>query len=232
MLRIGFAKGRGAAESIDLMRSAGVLVPAEFRACRMTMHHVPQHDVDCFILRGEDIPPLLASGHLDAAVASSIVLDEHAVDGARRVGAVLDIGLCRLSLIVPWDPALPQHTGPGRLCTRYPRTAARLLAACGAGGWEIRRLAGCVEAGLFLGLSDAIVDIVETGWTLKALALREHRVLCSVQHQVRLRSQGADPLPRMRALMPEVLWESEPESIRSAAPASRAPSLGRGSSEL
>src|SRR5262249_41426524 len=79
-LRIAFQKGRGAADALDLMPPAGVLIPDEFRAGRITMIRLAEHDVDCFILRGDDIPPLLTSGHLDAAIASSIVFDEHASD--------------------------------------------------------------------------------------------------------------------------------------------------------
>jgi ATP phosphoribosyltransferase len=196
---------------MDLMRASGVQLPNDFRACRITVHRVPEHCLDVFILRGEDLPSLLASRHLDAAVGSSIVFDEHDVDRACRVGAVLDIGDCRLSLIERHDArfAREMETGGRLLCTRYPRTAARLLAEYGDGAWDIHALSGCVETALFLGLSDAIVDIVETGWTLQALALREQRILCTVRHQIRLRSEGSELLSRLRALMPQVAWRSD-----------------------
>jgi ATP phosphoribosyltransferase len=200
MLRIGFAKGRGAAECMDLMVAGGVRLPDELRAGRMTVHRVPEHELACYVVRGDDLPSLLAAGYLDAAIGSSIVFDEHA--GETTLAAVLEIGRCRLSLITlgPDAPAGP------RLCTRYPRVAARWLGDHD-GAWHMHVLHGCVEAGLFLGVCDAIADIVETGWTLRTLGLHEQRALCVVQHQVRVRPDNLDVRDRLRALMPSAAWE-------------------------
>ena len=57
-----------------------------------------------------------------------------------------------------------------------------------------------------VGAVDAIVDIVETGWTLHALALRERRVLCNVGHEIRIRPDRDDVIPRLRQLFPTVDW--------------------------
>jgi ATP phosphoribosyltransferase len=201
-LRIGFAKGRGAGEAMQLMEAGGVQVPEELRSCRVTVHEIGERDLACYVVRGDDLASLLAAGALDAAVGSSIVFDEHD-EGSTCVAASLEIGRCRLSLIRPAEHAIRGH----RLCTRYPRAAMRLLDDA---SWTVRTLRGCIEAALFLGLSDAIVDIVETGRTLRTLKLHEERVLCPVQHEVRIRGDARDRqdvLERLRLLMPRVCWE-------------------------
>jgi ATP phosphoribosyltransferase len=202
MLRLGFAKGRGAAECMDLLAGSGLCVPEEVRAGRRTVYRVPDRKLVCFVVRGEDLPGLLAAGHLDAAFGSSIVFDERAAH-ATRVVLPLDIGRCRLSLLTH-GPSAPAGR---RLCTRYPRVAMWRLGDA-AGAWSIRVLHGCVETGLFLGLCDAIVDIVETGWTCRELRLHEQRVLCTVQHQVRVGVDRGDVVHRLREFMPGASWAS------------------------
>jgi ATP phosphoribosyltransferase len=194
-LRIAFGKGRGAASCIRLLEAGGIGVPDDFAAGRLTRYVAPAHDIECYLVRGEDLPGLLASGHVDVAVGSSILFDEHGGADLVRT-ARLTAGLCRLSLITLVDA----EPAGRRLSTRYPQTAARLLA--NGTGWKVRRMRGCVETTLFLGLADAIVDIVNTGWTVRTLSLHERMILCPVQHEVRLRHDRLDYLDRVRALLP------------------------------
>jgi ATP phosphoribosyltransferase len=64
-----------------------------------------------------------------------------------------------------------------------------------------------VESALFLGLCDAITDIIETGWTLRTLSLHEREVLCHYNHSIWLRRYDSQRLiSKLEVLMPSVVW--------------------------
>lgn len=197
--KIAFAKGRGAADVMRLMEPSGARFPAEVLSGRLTVHRAPTQGFDAFVVRGDDVPALLSSGAIDVAIASSIVFEEHERDASRAVSR-LGIGECRLSVIARDGVDVSEKA---TVYTRYPRVCRRRLETS---TWRIKKWHGCVEASMFLGISDAIVDIVETGWTLHALALRERRVLCNVGHEIRIRPDRDDVIPRLRQLFPTVDW--------------------------
>jgi ATP phosphoribosyltransferase len=119
------------------------------------------------MVRGRDIPNLLAQHVIDAAIVGRDVVEESGVP--LWSGESLGFGTCRLMLAVPQGA----EAGQGRLrriATRYPRITRRWLSLRRMEA-EVLTLAGAVEAAPWLGLADAIVDVVETGATLQANGL-------------------------------------------------------------
>jgi ATP phosphoribosyltransferase len=202
--RIAFAKGRGAAECIRLLEGRELTIPPAFYNGKLTAYSAPALDLLCVIVRGRDISQLLEQGHVDAALGSNLIFEEYGSPHTYPA-ASLDIGACRLSLITRNErPAENLRT----ICTRYPNLTTRRLNGLAA-DVRILQWSGCVESALFLSLCEAITDIIETGWTLNALSLREHEVLASFNHGIWLRRNDRKScINKLEALMPSVVWDA------------------------
>jgi ATP phosphoribosyltransferase len=171
-MKLGISKGRGFLDCIQLLAEAGISVPADFRSGRLPIFNDPKLDLVCAQTRAGDLPWLLDQGFLDVAITSPIIMEEYGSAGLVEL-APLNIQICRLSLI---GELARGQVPPRRVCTRYPRVTlnrARSLMP----GTEIIRLSGSHEISLSLGFADAIVDVVESGWTLQAMRLVEWEVL-------------------------------------------------------
>jgi ATP phosphoribosyltransferase len=155
-------------------------------------------------VRGRDIPRLLAEKHIDAAIGSCLLFEEYDSSEVFQAAA-LNIASCRLSLITLNEGSEKNWRSIG---TRYPHLTKKLLK-------NIRplpsliELSGCVESALFLGMCDAITDIVETGWTLDRLSLHEREVLATFGHGIWVRLQDRHSyISKLEELMPSVDWKS------------------------
>lgn len=213
--RIAFAKGRGAAECIRLLEGRELVISPAFYNGKLTAYSAPELDLLCVIVRGRDISQLLEQGHVDAAVGSNLIFAEY---GSKDIypAASLDIGTCRLSLISRDE----KPEGKFRtICTRYPNLTTKGLNGLKS-DVRILQWSGCVESALFLGLCEAITDIIETGWTLKALSLREHEVLSTFNHGIWLRRSDRHLcIKKLETLMPSVAWDAEPpQTLGGAVP--------------
>lgn len=208
--RLAFAKGRGAEQSMRLLEANGLVLPAALHAGKLPVWSAPQMDLLCVVVRGRDIVNLLQHGHVDAAIASNLIFEEYATDDIVPV-ASLDIGVCRFSLIT-------QDLRPKRelrkICTRYPRLTTKKLKDISS-DTEILELHGCVESGLFLNVCDGITDVVETGFTLRSLALQEREILHSVNHEIRVRSMNLHlHTEKLRTLMPSLEWSVDEARLK------------------
>ncbi len=177
--RLAFAKGRGAAECIRLLQHDEIQLPPAFYDGRLTVHQVPRLDLLCLLLRGYDSVNMLRAGQVDAVVGSELLFAEYGGDDLYQA-IEFEVGRCRFSLItMNGTPARPLD----RVATRYPKLTRRLL-----GETEpqpaIVEFSGSVETALFLGLSEVIADVIETGQTLKLLSLEERTVLATFRHGV------------------------------------------------
>lgn len=193
-LRIAFAKGRGAAECAGLLEADGVGLPPEFLAGRLAIHRTAQ--LECYLLRGRDAPAMLAAGRVDVVFASSVVFEEHDRDGGLR-HTDLEIGRCRLALLSRAPRPLESLTV---VATRWPRLTAARLEALGLAP-RLTVMEGCLESALFLEAADAVVDAVETGWTLRTLELHELAALGSAAHAAWVRPGDAVTSARLSAML-------------------------------
>lgn len=177
VLRLALAKGRLLAPTLERLARAG-LVPAEGDARRLL---VPSTDgaAEFLTVKPQDVPIYVASGAADLGVTGTDVLRESNADVLEPLE--LGFGLCRLVVAAPAStpyPALPGGLTP-RLATKYPRLARAHFAARGR-AVEIIEIQGSVEVAPLLGLSDWIVDLVDTGNTLRANGLTERDTLLQV----------------------------------------------------
>jgi ATP phosphoribosyltransferase len=117
-------------------------------------------------VKTHDVPTYVEAGVADAGVAGLDVLVEHRPDVLQPLD--LGFGRCRLAVAAPEGTAYPQPPGAGtpRVATKYLETARRFFAERGT-QVDLVRISGSVELAPLLGLAHWIVDLVETGRTLR-----------------------------------------------------------------
>jgi ATP phosphoribosyltransferase len=174
VISLAVPRGRLFEQLLPILRTTGV--PAELEdqdARRLT---VERGNWRLLFARPHDISLFVERGVADYGFAGKDLLLEE----PRQVVEALDLGVgaCRLVLAVP-GPLNGNGLPPvRRVATKYPRLASRLLAEAGF-TVEVLTMHGSVESAPALGLADGIVDLVQTGATLKANGLVEALTLLS-----------------------------------------------------
>ncbi|KAJ8598896.1 hypothetical protein CTAYLR_010762 [Chrysophaeum taylorii] len=128
-----------------------------------------------------DIAKYVGEGEVDIGITGEDILAESDVEV--DVLLKLGIGKCRLSVQAPVGKFKSSEELAGkRIATSFPRLAGRHFAALESGSKEptkIKVISGSVEAACGLGLADAVVDLVETGTTMKAAGLERSPSSCT-----------------------------------------------------
>ena len=166
MLRIAIqAKGRLNEQSIDLLSEAGIGVAESKRKLISRAEGFP---LEVLYLRDDDIPQAVAMGVADVGIVGKDILTEASAD----VYELLDTGLgkCRMCVAAPADYK-DDPSRPVRVATKFVNIAKSYYASMGR-DIDIIKLNGSIELAPILGLSDVIVDIVETGTTLRENGLK------------------------------------------------------------
>jgi len=179
-LVIALPKGRVMKEAVDLFGKAGYDLSPVLGKSRKLVHECG--DLRVLILRSGDVPTYVDYGAADIGVAGSDVLDEQ----ARDLYEPLDLGIGRCRLVVAEPVAQPVDEKSHihlRIATKYPSLARRHFQSRGIPA-EIIKLSGSVELGPLLGLSHLIVDLVETGETMRQNGLREVETIAEVSSRL------------------------------------------------
>lgn len=173
-VRIALPKGRLLEALAPLLAAAGLPTRALASPGRRLVHDDPEGTVRYFLLKPDDVPTYVEHGACDVGVVGRDVLLERGHD----LYCPLDLGIgrCRIVLAGPRGRALP--TQP-RIATKYVNVAQQHFAARGVPAHFVP-LSGSVEIAPGSGLADAVVDIVETGETLRQHYLDELETLCEV----------------------------------------------------
>jgi ATP phosphoribosyltransferase len=154
-------------------------VIGDYRRGRTLVFHATPN-LEMVVARSRDIPRLLTEGVVDLAVMGRDAAIDSGV--ALWLSESLGFGGCRLMLALPvgtmWDPSRAW-----RIASRYPAVTANWAHEEGI-TVQVVGLAGSVEAAPRLGLADAVVDVVETGHTLRANGLEP--VLTVLESSARL----------------------------------------------
>ena len=163
MLNIALPKGRLGEKVYGMFESAGFPCPDIRENNRKLIFENPAEDLRFFWVKPMDVSIYVERGAADVGVAGKDVLAEFSPDIYEPLD--LGVGRCRMAVAAP---AGYTDTGRGRLrvATKYPAVARDYYAARGR-DIEIIRLNGSIEIAPKVGLSDVIVDIVETGATLR-----------------------------------------------------------------
>jgi ATP phosphoribosyltransferase len=167
-LTIALSKGRIFDETLPLLAHAGIVPIDDPETSRKLILETSMPHVRFLIIRASDVPTYVQYGAADLGVSGKDVLLEHGGDGLYEP---LDLGIARCRLMVAGLPDLGAPTTRRlRIATKYVKSAERYYASKGE-QVEIIKLYGSMELAPLVGLSDRIVDLVESGNTLKANGL-------------------------------------------------------------
>lgn len=173
MITIALSKGRIFEETMPLLAAAGVTALEDPESSRKLIIPTNRDDVRLIIVRASDVPTYVQYGAADLGVAGKDVLNEHGGTGLYQP-LDLNIAKCRMMVAVPnefdYDSAVKQGARL-RVATKYVQTAREHFASKGV-HVDLIKLYGSMELAPLVGLSDAIVDLVSSGGTLKANNLK------------------------------------------------------------
>ncbi len=166
-LTIALSKGRIFEQTLPLLAHAGIEPYEAPEATRKLILATNLPQVKLVIIRAGDVPTYVQYGAADLGVAGKDVLMEH---GGAGLYEPLDLRIARCRMMVAGVP--DADLGPERLriATKYVVSAERHFAAKGQ-QVEIIKLYGSMELAPLVGLSDLIIDLVESGNTLEANGL-------------------------------------------------------------
>jgi len=171
-------KGRLYEHALDLLKGADI----EFtRSQRVDVCVAHNHPIALVFLPACDIPPFVGSGHVDLGITGQDrILESQMSDFVTEV-LKLDFGHCKLQVQVPNESPIQtvKELAGKRVTTSYPAIASEYFGKVDESvgltesqRTQIRFIAGSVESSCTLGLADGIIDIVESGETMRAAGLR------------------------------------------------------------
>ena len=164
MLTIALSKGRILEQSLPLLKKAGLYVAPNELQSRKLILNTNIENIKVIILRASDVPVFVQHGAADIGVAGKDVLLEH---GSSGVFELLDLGISKCRLMVASNEKQDLNLNSLKVATKYVNSTKEFFHAKGK-QVEIIKLSGAMELAPIVGLSDCIVDLVDTGDTLKA----------------------------------------------------------------
>lgn len=180
MLKIAVSKGRVYSDALPLLEAVGIIPIDDHNSSRKLILRTNQDAIKLIVIRATDVPTFVEYGAADIGITGKDVLLEH---GGQNLYEPLDLGIakCRLMTAVPTNA--PTLSGRIRVATKYVKTAQRFFADKGV-QTEIIKLYGTMELAPLVGLADCIVDIVETGDTLKANGLEAQELIAPISSRL------------------------------------------------
>lgn len=180
-LTIAVSKGRILEEALPLLARAGVVPVEDPAGSRKLVLETGMDGVRLLIIRATDVPTYVEYGAADIGIAGKDVLLEYDSNGLYEP---LDLGIarCRLMLAGPSGSSNGVHDHM-RIATKYVNVTRRYFSERGL-QVEIIKLYGSMELAPLLGLADRIVDLVDTGNTLKANGLTEIEKIADISSRL------------------------------------------------
>ena len=199
-LTFALGKGRLASKTLELLEQIGITCEEmKDKDSRKLIFVNEDLKLRFFLAKGPDVPTYVEYGAADiGVVGSDTIMEEN-----RRVYEVLDLGFgkCRMCVCGPESAReLLKHHEMIRVASKYPNIAKDYFYKKKHQTVDVIKLNGSVELGPIVGLSDVIVDIVETGSTLRENGLQVLEEICPLS---------------ARMIVNQVSMQMETERIRS-----------------
>ena len=185
-MTIALTKGRVLTDELDLLAKVGIQPTENPASSRKLVFDTNQADIRIMVLRGMDVATYVDHGIADVGMSGKDVLLEHAGTGYYEP---LDLGLGRCSLMVAGLVDESQLPSRLRIATKFTNTAKRYYAEQGV-QVDIIKLYGAMELAPVTGLAHRIVDIVETGNTLKANGLKPMELITEISTRLIVNSSA------------------------------------------
>lgn len=209
-ITFALAKGRLADKTMNLLEQIGITCEQMKENSRKLIFVNEALQMKFFLSKASDVPTYVEYGAADIGVVGKDTL----LESNRALCEMLDLGLGKCKMSVAGKPEMKDALNSGRalrVATKYPKIAQDYFYAKKQQNVEIIQLNGSVELGPIVGLADVIVDIVETGSTLKENGLvvlenicdlsarlvvnrvsmkREHTRIMKIIDQLRVQKEG------------------------------------------
>ena len=171
LINIAVSKGRIFTAMQEILETSGLAPVESFEASRKLFLDSAREDIRIVIVRGADVPTYVAYGAAQIGIVGKDMLMEHDLGD---VYELLDLGIARCRLVVAGSEAAPRIANRLRVATKYVNSTRNHFVRQSE-QVEIIRLYGSMELAPLVGLSDLIVDLTDTGNTLRAnrLVVRE-----------------------------------------------------------
>ncbi|MCK9467913.1 MAG: ATP phosphoribosyltransferase [Porticoccaceae bacterium] len=179
-LTIALTKGRILKETLPLLARAGIEPLEDMGASRKLVFPTSRAGVRLLILRGSDVPTYVQYGAADLGVSGKDTLMEH---GGHGFYEPLDLKIARCKLMTAAEAGVPPRNGRIRVATKYVNVARRYYAEQGRQA-DIIKLYGAMELAPIMALADEIVDIVDTGNTLRANGLEPREAIAEISSRL------------------------------------------------
>lgn len=163
-LTIALTKGRILKETLPLLAHAGIELLDDPSTSRKLIFDTNRPGVRAVILRGTDVPTYVRHGAADVGVVGKDIMLEH---GAEGLYEPLDLGIARCRLMTAGPVGWRPDGARVRVATKFTNVARRYFAEQGVQA-DLIKLYGAMELAPIMDLADLIVDIVDTGNTLRA----------------------------------------------------------------
>ncbi len=179
-LTIALTKGRILKQTLPLLAAIGIVPDEDIDTSRKLLFATSRDNIRLLVLRGSDVPVYVQFGAADIGVSGLDTLLEHGGDGFYEP---LDLGIARCRLMTAARVGAPPVCGRMRVATKYVNVARRYYAEQGRQA-DIIKLYGAMELAPLVALADEIVDIVDTGNTLRANGLEPRDVIAEISSRV------------------------------------------------
>ncbi|MFC7367576.1 MULTISPECIES: ATP phosphoribosyltransferase [Vreelandella] len=175
-LILALSKGRILDETLPLLADAGITPAEDLGKSRKLLFDTNLPDVKLVIIRATDVPTYVQLGAADVGIAGKDVLLEH---GAEGLYEPLDLDIARCKLMTAGVTDQPPATARRRVATKFVNVARRYYAEQGIQA-EVIKLYGAMELAPLMNLADEIVDIVDTGNTLRANGMEPRELIAHI----------------------------------------------------
>lgn len=180
MLKIALSKGRIFKETLPLLAQAQIEPLDDPESSRKLILDTNLEDVKLVIIRATDVPTYVEYGAADIGIAGKDVLLEF---GSQRLYEPLDLQIARCRLMVAGFKDAPPPRDRLRIATKYVNVAKKYYAEQGI-QVEVIKLYGSMELAPLVGLADRIVDVVDTGNTLRANGLEPLEFIADISSRL------------------------------------------------
>ena len=179
-ITIALTKGRILKDTLPLLEQAGIKPLEDIGASRKLIFDTNQDNIKLIILRGTDVPTYVRLGAADLGVSGKDMLLEN---NDSDLYELLDLGIAKCQLMTAGPKERVPTVGRIRVATKFVNVAKRYYAEQGLQA-DIIKLYGAMELAPIMDLADQIVDIVDTGNTLKANGLEPYELIDDVSSRL------------------------------------------------
>ena len=175
MIRLAISKGRILEQAIDILSKVNIICEYNPLNTRKLIIPTNQRELEIVVIKATDVPLYIDSGKVDLGIVGIDTLLE---DSASNYYRLADLEISKCKLIVAGNPRT-KYFNNMKVATKYPNIAKSYFEEVGL-QCSILKLYGSIELAPVLGLSDFIVDIVESGKTLKENNLKEYDKIADI----------------------------------------------------